>query len=375
MNNEKEIKSNIMPVPKHNKYVTIKNLCHSRLPIYLFGPTGSGKTAIFRDIAAELNVTFYKKLIGAQMTEASLLGYMDANGRYVEGIVYKPYTEGGLLVLDEIDNGNPNTNLVVNGVCDLELAFPIGMRQRHKDFIVVATANTTGHGATLQYVGRNKLDAAMLNRFVFVEFDYDLFFELKLAQLEYDSFARTKNYSLFESSVHDFWRVRRAITNLGLTHILSMRNLLQQTRMLALGFTKKEILEYVIMRNLSKEQQNKILENALTIKLAEIKPPPFVPTAEEESQEIINIEKELKAMAYQERQNWLSALKKQIEEDFRHRKLEPARAKRTKEQSEIYAKSMEYLKKEGKKELPNIPNWDEIIITGIATRPTDPTQT
>ena len=39
------------------------------------------------------------------------------------------------------------------------------MIKRHSDFICIACANTYGHGATSDYVGRTRLDGASLDRF------------------------------------------------------------------------------------------------------------------------------------------------------------------------------------------------------------------
>ncbi|MCH7728630.1 MAG: hypothetical protein IH991_19420, partial [Planctomycetes bacterium] len=47
---------------------------------------------------------------------------------------------------------------------------------RHADFVCAAAANTFGTGADRQYVGRNQLDAATLDRFAAcrLAFDYDV---------------------------------------------------------------------------------------------------------------------------------------------------------------------------------------------------------
>lgn len=257
---------------QHKLQKQIKEIVKLRLPVYICGPTGCGKTFLSKLIAEELNLPFYKKLIGAQMTESSLLGYNDAHGKYVEGICFRPYTEGGLLILDEIDNGNANTNLVVNGLCDEEIAFPIGMKSRHKNFCIIATANTTGSGATLEYVGRNRLDAAMLNRFVFINVDYDYDLERKLANDVFRSTLGRKELTSneekkLEGSLIDFWLLRQVINELQLKHILSQRNLIQQTTMLAGGIAGNEILEAVILRNLDKETKDKIKSESEKIAL------------------------------------------------------------------------------------------------------------
>ena len=53
------------------------------------------------------------------------------------------------------------------------VAFPDALIKRHKDCVIIAGANTTGSGATMEYVGRNRLDAATLDRFVFLSWPLD----------------------------------------------------------------------------------------------------------------------------------------------------------------------------------------------------------
>ena len=66
---------------------------------------------------------------------------------------------------------------LANGSC----AFADGMVKRHEDFILIATANTFGNGANAQYVGRNQLDSATLDRFVTIEWGYDEELEMAIA--------------------------------------------------------------------------------------------------------------------------------------------------------------------------------------------------
>lgn len=257
---------------KHFKQDTLKSYIQARVDTYIHGPTGSSKTTSVQKVASELGLPFYKKLISSQMTESSLLGYMDAQGRYVEGIAYKPYKEGGILTLDEIDNGNPNTNTVVNGLSDNCMAFPCGMIMRHPDCVLVATANTLGGGATMAYVGRNKLDAALLNRFPFIEWPYDSVFELQLAinlslelhkanniTVEFQQENIIKHYI-------DFIKLREASKELKLPLILSTRNFLQAVRLIAANRTIGEILNSVFLKGLNRELAEKLIKASNNIK-------------------------------------------------------------------------------------------------------------
>lgn len=167
---------------KHRMFPTALRLAAARKNSYLVGPSGSGKTVGAADVAEALDLACYPYSMGPTTTEYSIMGFINATGGYVPGIAFKPYTEGGVLVLDEMDASSAavlttlNT-LLGNNFC----SFPHGVFTKHPDFVVIASGNTWGRGATREYIGRAALDAATLNRFFMVPWDYDVAFESSLA--------------------------------------------------------------------------------------------------------------------------------------------------------------------------------------------------
>src|SRR5690606_14105424 len=132
--------------------------------------------------ATALGLPFYSKSVSAQTGVHVFFGYQDANGNFVRTLFGEAYEKGGVFLVDEIAAGNPNVlaalhQATANGSC----AFPDRMVDKHKDFIAVMAGNTYGTGATAEYVGRNKIDAATLDRFVFIEVPYDENLEMALA--------------------------------------------------------------------------------------------------------------------------------------------------------------------------------------------------
>ena len=144
-------------------YEHVKNLLKANLIPLLVGQAGVGKTEMAINLAKDLGLNFYSE---AQITDPyTIKGYMDANGKYVESNFFKAYTEGGLFLLDEIDASDPNALVAMNqAMANSCYSFPHGVFKKHKDFRCIATANTYGDGASMEYVGRNQLDAATLNR-------------------------------------------------------------------------------------------------------------------------------------------------------------------------------------------------------------------
>lgn len=178
----------------HPKFDTILKSIHCGLNPFIVGPAGSGKTYTAQQAAQALNLPFYALSLSAQTTQSQIFGYMNANGNFVETDFYKAFVNGGVFCFDEIDNGNPNVLAAINsalsnGIC----SFANGMQQKHQDFRVVATANTIGNGATAQYVGRNAIDKATLDRFVMVPYEYDPALELMLCNGRSDIYNMVLN--------------------------------------------------------------------------------------------------------------------------------------------------------------------------------------
>ena len=163
---------------QHNQFPRLLALVQKRIAansrrvnVWLPGPAGSGKTTAAQTVARALSLPFY--YTGAIMDETKVFGYRNANGDYIETDFFKAYTQGGVFLWDEADGSDPMVSVMLNAAVDGMLAsFPHGMFTRHPDFIFIAAANTYGMGANDKYVGRNRLDAATLDRFVKLGWDY-----------------------------------------------------------------------------------------------------------------------------------------------------------------------------------------------------------
>jgi MoxR-like ATPase len=156
----------------HEKFQIVLNCAASRLPIYLYGPAGSGKNVLCEQIAKALGLDFYYQ--GCITEEHQLDGFIDANGVYHKSEFYRAATKGGVFMLDEFDASIPEVAIKLNAaIANRYYTFPNGRVNLHPDFVVIVAGNTVGTGATEQYSARSVLDAATLNRFVNINVDYD----------------------------------------------------------------------------------------------------------------------------------------------------------------------------------------------------------
>jgi len=148
--------------------------------ILLAGEASSGKTHGAKMLAEALGLSWHFN--GAISFPHEMLGFIDAGGTYHRTPFREAYEHGGVYTFDEVDRSDPVALLAVNPHLAGDLAtFPDKQVPRHPDCIIIATANTWGHGADGAYSGATKLDAAFLSRFpVRISWDIDPTLEEKL---------------------------------------------------------------------------------------------------------------------------------------------------------------------------------------------------
>jgi len=161
-------------VRQHERFPLLLQVLAVGLNALLVGPAGTGKTTAARKAAEALGLSFGCLSVGPMTSKADLLGFVDAGGTYRESLFVQCYRDGGVFLLDEIDAGNAGVLTTLNAALAGDvMATPAGMVNRSPRFVCVAGANTYGQGASRQYVGRNQLDAATLDRFAVVDWPVD----------------------------------------------------------------------------------------------------------------------------------------------------------------------------------------------------------
>lgn len=176
--------------------------------VFLVGEAGTGKTTIAEKIAfatkgmreedyqlepdatKEKIAEFRKQLpyitINCHQwtTPTDLIGGQTMDG-YKQGKMITAWTEGKLLILDEMPKLDSNTAGILNDAL-AKTAKPGAVifdgnsvpHAKHPDFGVIATGNTTGKRTSVKYGGNNQQDASLIDRFsgsyYFIEFNRKL---------------------------------------------------------------------------------------------------------------------------------------------------------------------------------------------------------
>lgn len=248
---------------QHFKFPLLLRVLETGMHAYLVGPAGTGKTTAAHQAEKALTLGRYEcQSFYGTMTATTLLGYKDANGNYHDTPLRRAYESGGLWCADEVDAGNANGTVVLNsalanGVC----SFADKMVVRHAGFRCVACANTVGQGASRQYVGRNQIDAATLDRFCFIDWPIDEGLESALLGVK----GPQETLRLDEGgilSAQDWLSrvraVRAAVDALAVRHLVTPRAALFGVALFAAGIGRKHIEEMVLWRGLDSEQRARV---------------------------------------------------------------------------------------------------------------------
>jgi cobaltochelatase CobS len=235
---------------KHPMFETLLRAASSRQAdgyhpnCWIAGPAGSGKTTGGRMLAKALNLPFFFN--GAVSMEHKLIGFRDAGGNYHSTPFREGYTIPAVYQFDDVDSSENSALLALNaalanGECD----FADKLMPRHPDSIILATANTWGLGATADYVGRVKIDAAFLSRFpVKISWPYDEPFELLIG----GNPSWTKRVQA----------ARAAAKKAGLKVIIDPRHSIAGSALIQSGFTPDQAAELTYLANIPADKRNLI---------------------------------------------------------------------------------------------------------------------
>jgi hypothetical protein len=212
--------------------------------IFLSGEASSGKTYACKNLAKALGLDWHFN--GAISMPHEMLGFIDAGGKYHTTPFRQAYQFGGVYTFDEVDRSDPVALLAVNPhLANGVATFPDGQIKRHKDCVIICTANTWGSGADAQYSGATKLDAAFLSRFPLrVQWNIDKPTELAISGNE--EWARRVQGA------------RMRAQSAGLKVMIDTRITIAGAALIASGMTADEAAEATYLANLKPEQRKMV---------------------------------------------------------------------------------------------------------------------
>lgn len=246
----------------HKLFPLVMAVLAADVPLALVGPAGSGKTTMVEQAAKALGLAFAAQSFSPFSTKGELLGMRDASA-YHRSAFRDVFENGGVFCADEMDACAPGTATLLNSaIANRYCQFPDGFVRAHKDFRVVACMNTFGTGPTAQYVGRNRLDAATLDRFATLHVEYDSDLEYKAIGIDRTSERAIKlddgGIPTTDQWVKIVQDVRNFVLANSMQHLISPRASIYGSRLIGAGVGRKHLWSMLLLKGLTGNERESV---------------------------------------------------------------------------------------------------------------------
>ena len=202
-------------------------------PTFITGMSGNGKTFSVEQACAQLKREVIRINFTIETDEDDLIGgfrLVEGETRFFKGPVIKAMEMGAVLLLDEIDLGNPAKIMCLQSILEGKGYFIKKTGEYIKPvagFTVVATANTKGKGSDDgRFIGTNVLNEAFLERFpVTCEQEYPtVAIEKRILNAVFEDLG-TKDQDFSEKLVDWADIIRKTFYDGGIDEVISTRRL------------------------------------------------------------------------------------------------------------------------------------------------------
>lgn len=248
---------------KHEKFddlllaIQASRQLNGAFSVLLVGPAATGKTSAAAQCADILGLNFYFQ--GTALDSVDLSGFVDAHGKYHGTAFTKAFSEGGVMLLDEMDDWSPSALVGLNAPLSIgKMYLPNGeIINRHPDFVCIGAANTYGMGPDAKYTSRKRLDAATLSRFA-AKIYWGRDFNMELALVNNKKWAA------------ECQTISLVADDLQLPISADLRTILCGEALLAAGMDEREVRKATYLAGLS-DDQRETLRNAYRERIAKMR--------------------------------------------------------------------------------------------------------
>ena len=234
--------------------VGVRDFEDRRVPVYISGPAGTGKSFAARQISKVLDLPFYFQSMAIESFD--LIGFVDGAGHYHTTPFVEAMRNNAMIFLDELDRWDAAALIVLNpALANGELTLPNGeVVTVNSDFCCVAAGNTNGMGATTEFPTAKRLDQSTLSRFAMrVEWSVDPAFEQEMTAAKYGDDTRCINWT---SEIHV---MRSVLHRLDLPAMADQRTIQAGCALLVSGMALSRVREMTYLAPFDTETRASIL--------------------------------------------------------------------------------------------------------------------
>lgn len=239
--------------------VEVIKLLSSKFPLYLYGPSGTGKSTLIRWAASIFNLPLYEITAHGRLESTDLIGsYQLKDGKtfWQDGPLTLAMRNGGIFLINEVSLLDPSTTTGLNTILDgqpLVVPETSEVIVPHDAFYFVTTDNTNGQGEELIFSGTLIQNQAFMGRFILKEASYiEASQEESIIKTHAPTLPDTTVRKMIEYASH----TRAAVTNSQspLTNPMTPRDCIKWAKLIVLykplsdqlARAGKNILEYTI---------------------------------------------------------------------------------------------------------------------------------
>jgi len=245
----------------HQEFPTLLGLLGAGQHVYLPGPPGSGKSHAAKQAADTLGARFVEYSMSPDMPDSALWGGRTADGGFVDTALTAGLRWASQNILEHylfvlIDEMDASRAALLVGLGTATANRRVTLRNGEAlswgdNVVFIGAANTFGTGPTSEFAGRNKLDAATLDRFAYIPWDTDEGME----QAVIDQYLDGDDAQAWG----DAWRTLRAnVKAYGLKAFVTMRGARNGARLLSTGMDMTKVMNLVIGNKIPAEQWAKV---------------------------------------------------------------------------------------------------------------------
>lgn len=243
---------------KPDIYEAIKKAVLARLNPIIFGPAGSGKSRLCKELAHDLDKPFHTMSFSGGLRYSQVFGSMaiyEGSTQWKPAPLLEWIQSPALILLDEIFSADPEVLLGLNSLLEPDtrnITTPAGTFEVNPETSFIACSNSNGRQQARQYTGTTRTDDSLLDRLIPPFFmDYDPKAEKKIIAGLIDADTARTLTTLLEL-------FRRQIRENQIAFDPSTRRLIGTCKLIKAGFETMAAFKMSFMATLSEAELSKI---------------------------------------------------------------------------------------------------------------------